>query len=323
LDERGDRVTDQETLARIEALAIPPAWEQVWICPWPNGHVQALGTDAKGRRQYRYHDAWRSARDRQKFEHVLDVARALPRIRARSRRDLARRGLPKERVLACAVRLLDVGFFRVGGEEYAEENGSFGLATMRREHAKVVGDEVIFDYPAKSGRQRVQAVVDPDVRDVIAALRRRRSGGPELLAFRRGKRWVDVRSGDINEYLSVISGLDVTAKDFRTWHATVAAAEALARLAPPPAARHGRRRAVRQAMCEVADCLGNTPAVCRSSYVDPRVVDRYLSNETIRPAIESTSPGAEQDCVGGRGARRRIEAAVVALLEDVERSAAA
>ena len=319
VDEDGARVDDPGTLARIRALAIPPAWQDVWICPWANGHIQALGTDAKGRRQYRYHDAWRLRRDREKFDHMLEVAGALPALRRRCASDLDRPGLPKQRVLACAVRLLDVGFFRVGGEEYAEDNGSYGLATLLKEHARVSGEEVVFDYPAKSGNHRVQSVVDPEVREVVAALKRRRSGGPELLAYREGRRWVDVRSSDINDYLRELSGLDITAKDFRTWHATVLAAVALAVSWRAPSSAQGRKRAIRRAVCEVSEYLGNTPAVCRSSYVDPRVVDLYLDGSTIRAALESLDKAPPQ----GSATHGPIEAAVLGLLRGAGRRAAA
>ena len=322
LDEDGARVDDVETLDRIRALAVPPAWQDVWICPWANGHIQALGTDAKGRRQYRYHEAWRLRRDREKFDHMLEVAAALPALRRACARDLARPDMPKERVLACAVRLLDVGFFRVGGEEYAEDNGSYGLATLLKKHARVSGEEVTFDYPAKSGNHRVQSVVDPEVRDVIVALRRRRGGGPELLAYRDGRRWVDVRSADINDYLREVSGLDVTAKDFRTWHATVLAAVALAVSWRAPSTTHGRRRAVRRAMCEVAEYLGNTPTVCRSSYVDPRIVDLYLGGSTVRAALERLDAGPDKGSPSS-ATHGRVEAAVLNLLRGASHEAAA
>jgi DNA topoisomerase I len=290
LDADGARVDDPETLARINALAIPPAWTDVWICPDPRGHLQATGVDAAGRKQYRYHDAWRARRDRQKFEEMLEFARALPRLRRRVARDLRAvqdGGVTRERVLACAARLLDRGFFRIGSESYAEGNGSYGLATIRKEHVRLNGDDIVFDYPAKSGRRRVQAVADPDVREVVAALKRRRGGADALLAYREGRRWVDVRSDDINEYLKASARLDtVSAKDFRTWNGTVLAAVALARREGPVSSKTARKRAITAAVREVAVFLGNTPAVARSSYIDPRVFDRFLSGWTIAPAHE-------------------------------------
>jgi len=290
LDADGVRVDDPETLERIDALAIPPAWTDVWICPDPRGHLQATGIDAAGRKQYRYHDAWRTRRDRQKFEQMLDFARALPRLRRRVARDLRAAhdgGVTRERVLACAARLLDRGFFRIGSESYAEGNGSYGLATIRKEHVRLNDDDVVFDYPSKSGQRRVQAVADPDVRDVVAALKRRRGGADGLLAYREGRRWVDVRSDDINEYLKAAARLDtVSAKDFRTWNGTVLAAVALARREGRVSSKTARKRAITAAVREVAVFLGNTPTVARSSYIDPRVFDRFLSGWTIAPAHE-------------------------------------
>jgi DNA topoisomerase-1 len=315
LDADGRRVDDPETLARVEALTIPPAWTDVWICAWPNGHIQAVGFDARGRRQYRYHDAWRVRRDAEKFDRILTFAQCLPGMRARCATLLELEGLPKERVLACAFRLLDVGFFRIGGEEYAQENGSYGLATMEKRHTRIVGDKVIFDYPAKSGQHRSQSVVDPAVRDVLAALKRRRGGGPELLAFREHGRWVDLRSGDINQFLRDLSGLDISAKDFRTWNATVLAAVALAVSWAASESPTARTRAVRRAVCEVASYLGNTPTVCRTSYIDPRVVDLYLDGTTIRRSLDNL--GTEQPY--GLATQGAIERAVLGLLGRNER----
>ncbi|HZQ58409.1 MAG TPA: hypothetical protein VFA84_10245 [Acidimicrobiales bacterium] len=319
-DPCGQRVRDPDVIARIEALTIPPAWEDVWICPWPNGHIQAVGTDAKGRRQYLYHPKWREARDREKFAHMLEVAAELPAIRTRCRADLALDGLPRARVLAGAVRLLDVGFFRVGGEEYMEENGSFGLATIRKEHTRVKDGEVVFDYPAKSGQHRVQSVVDPDVLDLVTALKRRRGGGPELLAYRDGARWVDVRSQDINDYLREVSRVHVSAKDFRTWHATVLAAVALALAWRAGSTPTARKRAVSAAMRDVSAYLGNTPTVCRTSYVDPRVVDHFRAGTTVLAALERLPSGERIIDVGQR---ETIERAVLAMLTGEDAQAAA
>jgi DNA topoisomerase IB len=316
----GAQVQDPDVLARIQALAIPPAWQDVWICPWPNGHIQAMGTDAKGRRQYLYHPVWRQQRDREKFEHMLEVAAELPAIRRRCRADLALEGLGRERVLAAAVRLLDVGFFRVGGEEYQEENGSFGLATILKRHTRVRGDEIVFEYPAKSGRHRVQSVVDPAVHEVVSALKRRRGGGPELLAYRAGARWVDVRSQDVNDYLQEISRVHVSAKDFRTWHATVLAAVSLSLAWQAGSSAAARKRAVSRAMQEVSTYLGNTPAVCRTSYVDPRVVDHFRSGTTVLPALEALP---SRESVTSLAQRDAVERAVVALLTGEEEGEAA
>jgi len=314
IDVRGGRITDAEALARIRSLAIPPAWRDVWICSDPRGHIQATGTDARGRRQYRYHDLWRAARDREKFDRMVRFGRALPAVRKRLTRDMRAEGLPREKVLACAVRLLDLGFFRIGTEGYAEENETYGLATMLKRHTRIDGETVVFDFAAKGGKRRVQSIVDDDVHEIVAALKRRRGGGPELLAWRDTRRWVDVRSNDINEYIKEITGDGFTAKDFRTWNATVLAAVALAvsnRAASPSA----RKRAVARAMQEVAHYLGNTPAVARSSYVDPRVVDRYMEGVTISGALGRIGEGAPLGHPSTQGA---VERAVLEMLDETE-----
>jgi DNA topoisomerase I len=310
----GERITDPEVLGRIRALAIPPAWTDVWICPLPNGHIQAVGTDAAGRKQYRYHDAWRARRDQEKFDHMLDFARALPTLREVLRDHLASAEMGRERVLACATRLLDIGFFRIGTEGYAEQNQSYGLATIEKRHVRLASGVVTFDYVAKSGQARLHALVDPDVREVVEALKRRRGGGPELLAYRSGRKWADVRSADINTYIKEVTGEEFTAKDFRTWHATVLAAMALA-VATEATSPTARKRAVARAMKEVAHYLGNTPAVSRSSYVDPRVVDRYQAGVTID--VEFTRLG-EDVALGQLPFHGPVEGAVVDLLEDAD-----
>ncbi|HEV3365557.1 MAG TPA: DNA topoisomerase IB [Acidimicrobiia bacterium] len=311
-DENGRRITDVETLARIKALVIPPAWKDVWICPWPTGHLQAVGVDARGRRQYLYHDGWRARRDAEKFDHMIEFARALPRLRKRYTKLLAGGDIDRERVLACAIRLLDLGFFRIGGEEYVEQNGSFGLATLCKKHVTIQGDAVTFDYPAKSGQRRVQTIDDDDIATVVAAMRRRRSGGPELFAYRQEGTWVDVRSSDINDFVKELSGGEFTAKDFRTWAGTVLAAVALA-VADEAGSKTARKRAISRAYQEVSHYLGNTPAVCRKSYVDPRVVDRYRAGVTISDALSriGEEPGPAASAIHGA-----IEKAVLELLED-------
>jgi DNA topoisomerase I len=313
-DEDGEKIGDLETLERIRELAIPPAWKDVWICPYPNGHIQAVGTDAAGRKQYRYHEAWRERRDTIKFERMADFARALPDVREATATHLRKRGFPRERVLACAVRLLDRGFFRIGGEEYAEENESYGLATIRKSHVTLNGNGVIaFDYPAKSGKRQVRSVVDPPVYRVVESLKKRRAGGPELLAYERDGAWFDVKSDDINAYIKETTGGDFTAKDFRTWTGTVLAAVGLAVSGPVATSQTGRKRAMTRAIKEVAHYLGNTPAVARASYIDPRVFDRYASGVTIGGALEALGDVAELGEPAFQGA---IEAAVLDLLED-------
>jgi DNA topoisomerase IB len=311
----GERIDDPNVIARIKSLAIPPAWRDVWICPHPMGHIQATGIDDAGRKQYRYHDRWRERRDQQKFESMVDFARALPRMRKRVARDLRREDLGRERVLACAVRLLELGFFRIGGEEYAAGNDSYGLATMRKDHVTVDGDHLTFDYPAKSGQQREQSMADPQVVAVVAALKRRRGGG-ELLAYKRGRRWVDVKSDDINAYVKEITGSDFTAKDFRTWNATVLAAVALAVSGPAAEGKSARDRAIRRAVKEVAFYLGNTPAVARSSYIDPRVFDRYRSGLTIGGVLGEVADDPDLGGVHGP-----VEDAVLDLIVDRESEA--
>src|SRR3954451_1829066 len=219
VDADGRRVDDTEVLSRITAPWIPPAWQDVWICPYPGGHIQATGVDQRGRKQYLYHRKWRERRDQEKFDEMLRFARALPQMRERVERDLCREEIDYECVLATAVRLLDRGFFRIGSEDYAVENDSYGLATMRKEHVALRNGFIVFDYPAKHSKRRMQSLVDPEVAVVVEALKRRRGGGPELLAYKRAGRWVDVKSPDINAYIKDITGEDFSAKAFRTWGA--------------------------------------------------------------------------------------------------------
>lgn len=295
LDAEGARLADDD-VARVVELAIPPAWQDVWICPFPNGHIQAIGTDDAGRRQYLYHPQWRARRDRLKHDRVLEVAARLPAARRAARRDLAGRTMTRRRALATAFCLLDLGLFRVGGEKYREENGSFGLATVEKRHTTVTADAVTFDYPAKSGQRRRVTVADPDVRRAVAQLLRRRGGGEQLLAYREGNRWCDVTSRDIGGYVKELLGEDATSKDLRTWNATVLAAVALA-AAPTDEERPARY--VRKAVEQVAETLGDTTAVARKSYVDPRVIDRFEDGETIAngDSVPRSRTGAERAVV--------------------------
>ena len=281
-------------LQRIAELAIPPAWEDVWICPYPNGHLQATGTDAAGRKQYRYHDAWRTRRDGEKFDDMVRFAKALPALRRRVERDLGDcTTLDRRCVLAAAVRLLEIGFFRIGSEEYAAENESYGLATLRKEHVLIEDGVMVFDYPSKSGQRRRQGIFDAQLAPVVAGLKRRRGGGADLLAYKERGRWHDLRSEDINAYLKDATGGDFSAKDFRTWNATALAAVALAVSGASAATPTARKRAVNRAVKEVAGYLGNTPAVCRASYIDPRVIDAFDGGLTIRPALERVAAQVE------------------------------
>ncbi len=227
-DGEGMPITDEDTLERIRDLTIPPAWQEVWICPDPLGHIQATGKDAAGRKQYRYHDRWDRRRAARKFAAMRDFAAALPKLRRAVRRDIELEGMPRERALATAVRLLDLGFFRIGGEEYAETNESYGLATLRRDHVHREGEEIVFDFPAKSNQRRIQSIGDAAAIAALEAMRSRRGGPEDLLAWRDGRRWRDVRSGDINDYIQDAIGTEFSAKDFRTWSGTVLAAAALA-----------------------------------------------------------------------------------------------
>ena len=317
VDAAGNRVLDARALKRIAGLVLPPAWQDVWICAAPNGHIQATGVDVKGRRQYRYHDAWRVQRDLAKHDRILDFAARLPPARKQLRADLSTSGLARTRVLACAVRLLDLGFFRIGGEQYASENQSYGLATLRKDHVTVSRDgEICFEFTGKSGKLWSRSLAEPEVCEVVTALRRRRGGGAVGKQLRTGSgrsgAWVDVKSGDINAYLRAVTGGEDTAKDFRTWSATVLAAIGLAvsTHADSPTAR---KRAVTRVVKEVADNLGNTPAVCRSSYIDPRILDLYADGITIAPDLEALGQDASDGSPAFQGA---IEAAVLALLRE-------
>ena len=309
-DVDGSRIDDEHALERIRALAIPPAWREVWICADDCGHIQATGVDAAGRKQYLYHEDWRRRRDREKFKRLIEFGQALPPVRRRLATDLAVPRLVRKRVLSCSLRLLDIGLFRVGGEAYAEENESFGLATIRKRHVRVSKGAIVFEYPAKSGVQRTQVVEDPMVLPTVLALRRRKAPrNAELLAYHegRGGGWRDVRSVDINEHLKEVVGPDYSAKDFRTWNATVLCAQALAMAAEA----EDRTRAVAEAIERTAEVLGNTAAVCRDSYIDPRVIERYEKGQTIAAELARLAES------GGRrrfADRQRIEAAVMELL---------
>ncbi|UQX88830.1 hypothetical protein M6D93_02230 [Jatrophihabitans telluris] len=295
LDEHGDRL-DPEHVARIKALVIPPAWQDVWITPYHNGHIQAVGTDARGRRQYLYHEQWRVKRDLAKHDRVLEVAQRLPKARLAVAEALDLPGMPAERALATAFRLLDLGYFRIGSDSYASENGSYGLTTLLRSHVRRRGPELVFEFIAKSGKQQHIAITDPSVLTSIDVMRRRRDTDEILLAYKEKRSWSRIDAGSVNEYLKDLLGTEVTAKDFRTWHGTVHAAAALGMLAVDtrPSDR-ARRRAVAAAMVQVSEHLGNTPSVARKSYVDARVVDLFHSGNTIAQALARLDKLAEDD----------------------------
>jgi DNA topoisomerase I len=321
LDEStGERIEDKDVVQRIKALAIPPAWEEVWVCADPMGHIQATGMDARQRKQYRYHDRWRERRDRAKFQDMLDFADSLPKLRDRVDQDLRKRKISRDRVLACAVRLLDRGFFRIGSEDYAAENETYGLATMRKRHVTVKGNALVFDYDAKGGKRRVQTIADPKVSRLVKTLRERRGGGHELLAYRNGSEWRDVRSTEINDYIKETVGREHSAKDFRTWNATVLAAVVLAASARERdmSTKGGRNRAKRDAVKQVSNYLGNTPAVCRASYIDPRVFDRFDGGLTVGGVFDRLP----DDPADWPEIQRPIEEAVLDLIDRRESSPA-
>jgi DNA topoisomerase I len=318
LDEQGRRIEDPEVLERLRGLAIPPAWREVWICSDPWGHLQATGIDAAGRKQYLYHARWRANRDREKFDRMVRFGALLPRLRRRLTADLERSDPRRERVLACAVRLLDIGLFRVGSEQYADEDHGVGLATLRKEHLSVRGRAVVFDYPAKGGVRRVQEIEDQLSGELLRTLKRRRGGGEQLLAYREHSRWADVRSDDVNDYLKRQIGDEFSAKDFRTWNATVVAAVSLAADGNGADSKAARKRAIDRTVRGVAELLGNTPAVARRAYIDPRVFDRYLSGWTIAGALR----GADDLDPTDNRSRARLERAVLDLLNEEESSRA-
>jgi len=296
-DSDGVAVTDAATLNRIKELVIPPAWKKVWISPYPNGHIQAVGTDAAGRRQYLYHQQWQQERNEEKFDRVLEMSAALPEMRRRIAADLRRRGLGRDRVLALALHLLDLGYFRAGGEQYAEEHNSYGIATLRCEHVELQKQAVEFDYPAKSGVRRTLLIDDAEVIRSVRALMRGRRRCERLLVCRNGSEDIELRADDLNARFKELVGDEYTVKDLRTWHGTVLGAAAFVD-ADPPVNKTVIKRVESAVMKEVAEELGNTPAVARSSYVDPRVVEGYEAGLTIaagaRRAERTREPAARQ-----------------------------
>ncbi|WP_328520334.1 DNA topoisomerase IB [Kribbella sp. NBC_00359] len=301
-DAEGNPIEDTDTVERIRTLAIPPAWTEVWICPYPNGHIQALGTDQAGRRQYLYHDDWRSAQDADKHDRVRQLARKLPAFRESVDEDLCRRGLDRERVLAVALRMLDYGVFRTGNDEYAEEHGSRGAATLLRDDVKVSKGKVVFDFVAKGGRQRTIELEDDRLAAAVRSLKRSRHKNPRLLVYRDGGDYHEIDAAMVNERFQDLVGDDYTVKDLRTWTATVHAAVDLAQ-ADPPTTKSALNAAVKDMLTEVSDHLGNTPTVARASYVDPRIVDQYERGHTIATTVDRV--GTELDDEKTRAALER------------------
>jgi DNA topoisomerase I len=309
LDETGHRLSDEDA-QRVRGLAIPPAWTDVWICPWPNGHLQAVGTDVAGRRQYLYHPDWRTQRDAAKHARVLGFGRVLSRDREEVLTDLGTDGMSLDRACAVAVRLLDLGYFRIGNDVYAEENGSFGLTTLQRQHVRRQGSSLVFCFVGKSGVEHCITIEDAPTVQALEVMRKRRApADEELLAWKEGRAWHDLDSGHVNDYVRRATGQDATAKDFRTWHATVLAAASLAETDEPGLTKASRKRAEVAAMKEVAEYLGNTPALARASYVDPRVVDAYQEGRTIKAATrrKAATPDERQTI---------LERAVLKLLRE-------
>lgn len=310
LDEHGDRLPADQT-KRIKELVIPPAWQAVWITPYANGHLQAVGTDDAGRRQYLYHPEWRIRRDAEKFDRMLLFGKGLVKARELVLTDLGREGMPLERACAAAVRLLDLGYFRIGNDVYADTHGSFGLTTIERRHVRKHQDKLVFAFTGKSGVDHRIEIDDRTVIEAVEIMRRRRAkDDPRLLAYRDGRSWRSIFPDLVNAYVRETTGLEATAKDFRTWHATVLAAAALAESAEPGETKASRKRAVSGAMKEVSEFLGNTPTLARSSYVDPRVIEAYERGSTIRRTTRRTFDNPDER-------QAALERATLRLIKEV------
>lgn len=306
----GNRVTDEATLKRIRSLAIPPAWSDVWICPKANGHIQATGRDAKGRKQYRYHPQFREVRESVKFEHVMEFARLLPTIRAKVSEHMALRGLPREKVLATTVHLLETTLIRVGNEDYAKQNRSYGLTTLRDPHVKIEGSELRFQFKGKSGKTWRLKVKDRRVARIVKACQE--LPGQELLQYidENGQQQ-DVTSADVNDYLREITGKSITAKDFRTWAGTVLAALALREFEAFDSDARAKKN-VRAAIESVSSRLGNTPTICRKCYVHPEILNSYLSGSLLLEVKDEVEAELREELAG----LRPEEAAVMTLLKN-------
>jgi DNA topoisomerase-1 len=311
-DEHGDRITDPDTLERIKHLAIPPAWRDVWISPNPLGHIQATGFDRAGRKQYRYHSAWRDERDREKFDEVAAFGETLPLVRDQVESDLASDGLGHMRMLGLAVRLLDLGSFRIGSDRYAVDDDTHGLTTLLAREVRLEGDVIVFDYIGKDHIRQVKHVLDAGAGDIVAQLLQIRDPDQRLFAFSDGKRWVDLHAGDVNHYLKDASGMSSSAKEFRTWNATVLGAAALAGLDPPRSQR-ATDRALKSAVTTVAHYLGNTPAIARRAYVDPRVFSSYRTGWMIQAHVAQLGIDLE---ARPPATRRPVELAVLDLIQE-------
>ncbi|ADB30010.1 DNA topoisomerase, type I, putative [Kribbella flavida DSM 17836] len=309
LDTERKRITDPDVIERIRTLAIPPAWKDVWICPYPNGHIQAIGTDEAGRRQYLYHDDWRTSQDADKHDRVRRLARKLPAFREAVDQDLCRQGFGRDKVLAVALRMLDYGVFRTGNTQYAEEYGSRGASTLLRDDVKVSKGRLVFDFVAKGGIRRTLELEDDRLVAAVRSLKRARHDSPRLLVYRDDAGYHEIDATMVNERFHELVGDDYTVKDLRTWTATVHAAVDLAQ-ADPPRTKKALNEAVKEMLAEVSEHLGNTPTVARASYVDPRVVEQYERGRTIASTVEKVG-----DDLDDAGVRAQVERSVNKLLD--------
>jgi len=308
-DTEGKLVRDEQRLLRIARLAIPPAWTDVWICPSANGHIQATGRDARGRKQYRYHDRWREVRDENKYDRILMFAEALPKIRKRVRKDLALPGLPRNKILATVVQLLERTFIRVGNQEYARENKSFGLTTMQDRHVDVKGSKLRFRFRGKSGRKHEVDLTDKRIAKTILKLQD--LPGQDLFQYVDENGEVrDLTSQDVNEYLREITGKDFTAKDFRTWAGTLLSGIALNAIGAVETKKQAKAN-IKDVISAVAKILGNTPAICRKCYVHPAVLETYLDGNSIEGLKQKTEEALEKEDVD----LRADEAAILKFLQ--------
>lgn len=300
-------------MERIRTLAIPPAWQDVWICPYPNGHIQAIGTDEAGRRQYLYHDDWRTAQDADKHDRVRRLARKLPAFRESVDADLCAKGLGRSRVLAVALRMLDYGVFRTGNTQYAEEYGSRGAATLLRDDVRVSKGRVVFDFVAKGGQERTIELDDDRLVRAVRSLKRARHDNSRLLVYRDSSGYHEIDAAMINDRFRELVGDDYTVKDLRTWTATVHAAVDLAE-ADPPTTKKALNAAVQEMLDEVSDHLGNTPTVARASYIDPRVIEQYEHGRTVASAVDRVGTDLDDEQT-----RATVERSVNRLLDQDSR----
>jgi len=310
----GVRITDAEERSRIKALAIPPSWTDVWICPHPKGHIQATGRDVRGRKQYRYHPRYREERDKSKFRRLMEMSEILPGIRERVERDLRAPELSRRQILATVVLLLDKTLMRVGNDEYVKENRSFGLTTLRRQHVKVEGATLQFSFRGKKGVQQALSIIDRRIARIVQ--RCQDLPGQELFHYANGsKQPRTVTSDDVNEYLRNITGRAISAKDFRTWGGTMLAGIELRRLGPAPSRRQATLN-INQTIDKVAERLGNTRAICRRYYIHPALLDAYLQGLVAGPSVNASGNGNRRKRSGA--ALRRDEVAILQFLQDLD-----